>query len=225
MFSPPLVFVSPNGPLGWKSELLTDNHNCDNDAEISRVISEHPGEPECILDRRVLGALAPTRCKFAPSSPAYTLIFCLGIGDIPFKQPSEFTRKILYNIFPGYRDTSAWDEFLDRNISPPYITAEPEVTHRKLRPNADNGFLILCSDGLADLWSTTFSDEQRMANEWGRVVAEVVNREGISGKTNLALKLLRHSIGGEDVKSVSKVLTLDMNTPWIDDTTIVIQTL
>ena len=62
----PLVFVSPNGPLKWKSELLTANHNCDNDAEISRVISEHPGEPECILDRRVLGALAPTRCKFVP---------------------------------------------------------------------------------------------------------------------------------------------------------------
>ena len=64
-----------------------------------------------------------------------------------------------------------------------------------------------------------------MADEWGRVVAEVVNKEGMSGKTNLALKLLRHSIGGEDVKSVSRVLTLDMNTPWIDDTTIVIQTL
>ena len=149
----------------------------------------------------------------------------LGIGDIPFKQPPEFTRKILYNIFPGYRDTSAWDEFLDRNISPPYITAEPEITHRKLCPNTRNGFLILCSDGLADLWSSTFPDEQRMVDEWGRVVAEVVNKEGFSGKTNLALKLLRHSIGGEDTKGVSKVLTLDMNTPWIDDTTIVIQTL
>ena len=71
----PLVLVTPNGPLRWKSELLTANHNCDNDAEISRVISEHPGEPECILDRRVLGALAPTRCKFAPiisrSAPSF----------------------------------------------------------------------------------------------------------------------------------------------------------
>lgn len=222
---PPPVFVSPNGPLKWKSELLTTNHNCDNHAEVSRVISEHLGEPECILDRRVLGALAPTRCKFAPLPFKMHPHSFLGIGDIPFKQPSEFTRKILYNIFPGYRDTSAWDEFLDRNISPPYITAEPEITHRKLCPNADNGFLILCSDGLADLWSTTFSDEQRMVDEWGRVVAEVINKEGMSGKTNLALKLLRHSIGGEDVKSVSRVLTLDMNTPWIDDTTIVIQKL
>ena len=60
----PSVFVSQNGPLRWKSELLTSNHNCDNDTEASRVITEHPGEPECILDRRVLGALAPTRCNF-----------------------------------------------------------------------------------------------------------------------------------------------------------------
>ena len=45
---------------------MTSNHNCENDAEVSRVILEHPGEPECILDRRVLGALAPTRCNFAP---------------------------------------------------------------------------------------------------------------------------------------------------------------
>lgn len=64
-----------------------------------------------------------------------------------------------------------------------------------------------------------------MAEEWGRVVAEAVKKEGASGKTNLALELLRHSIGGDDAKSVSRVLTLDMNTPWIDDTTIVIQTL
>jgi len=64
-----------------------------------------------------------------------------------------------------------------------------------------------------------------MVDEWGRVIAEVVNKEGTSGKTNLALRLLRHSIGGEDTKSVSKVLTLDMNIPWIDDTTIVVQTL
>jgi pyruvate dehydrogenase phosphatase len=149
----------------------------------------------------------------------------LGIGDIPFKQFPEFTRKILYNIFPGYRDTSAWDEFLDRNISPPYITAEAEITHRKLCPDTQNGFLILCSDGLPDLWSTTFPDQQRMVDEWGRVVAEVVNKEGMSGRTNLALKLLRHSIGGEDVKSVSRVLTLEMKSPWIDDTTIVVQTL
>ena len=79
-----LVFVSPNGPLRWKSELLTANHNCDNDAEISRVISEHPGEPECILDRRVLGALAPTRCKFVPVNSQDALSFLFRYRGYPF---------------------------------------------------------------------------------------------------------------------------------------------
>lgn len=68
ILTPSVVLVSPNGPLEWKSELLTTNHNCDNDAEISRIVSEHPAEPECILDRRVLGALAPTRCKSIPGT-------------------------------------------------------------------------------------------------------------------------------------------------------------
>ena len=46
----------------WKVEVLTTSHNGDNDAELERVRKEHPNEPECIVDRRVLGALAPTRC-------------------------------------------------------------------------------------------------------------------------------------------------------------------
>jgi hypothetical protein len=46
----------------WIVERLTTDHNGDNDAEVERVQQAHPGEPECVLDRRVLGALAPFRC-------------------------------------------------------------------------------------------------------------------------------------------------------------------
>lgn len=42
---------------------------------------------------------------------------------------------------------------------------------------------------------------------------------------NLALRLLRRALGGDDRASVSKVLTLDMEVAWIDDTSIVVQTL
>ena len=41
---------------------------------------------------------------------------------------------------------------------------------------------------------------------------------------NMALRLLRRSLGG-DRYSVSRVLTLDMDVAWIDDTAIVVQTL
>ena len=59
-----LVLVSPGQDAkDWKIEVLTVTHNGDNDAEVERVHKNHPGEPECVVDRRVLGALAPTRCE------------------------------------------------------------------------------------------------------------------------------------------------------------------
>lgn len=41
----------------------------------------------------------------------------------------------------------------------------------------------------------------------------------------MALRLLRRMLGGEDRYSVSRVLTLDMDEAWIDDTAIIVQTL
>jgi pyruvate dehydrogenase phosphatase len=55
--------VTPNeGGDDWVVERLTTDHNGDNDAEVERVQQAHPDEPECVIDRRVLGALAPFRC-------------------------------------------------------------------------------------------------------------------------------------------------------------------
>jgi pyruvate dehydrogenase phosphatase len=71
-----LVLVTPCGPDGsgeeWTVEVLTTMHNGDNSAEIARVIEEHPDEPECVVDDRVLGALAPFRClSYFLSWPAH----------------------------------------------------------------------------------------------------------------------------------------------------------
>ncbi|KAJ3490331.1 hypothetical protein NLJ89_g11443 [Agrocybe chaxingu] len=58
------IMVTPkNNGKDWDIEALTTSHNGDNDAELERVRKSHPNEPECVVDRRVLGALAPTRCK------------------------------------------------------------------------------------------------------------------------------------------------------------------
>ena len=59
------VMVTPNiAEDDWVVERLTTDHNGDNDAEVTRVQRAHPDEPECVIDRRVLGALAPFRCSF-----------------------------------------------------------------------------------------------------------------------------------------------------------------
>lgn len=60
------VLITPDdeGIKDWQIEVLTTTHNGDNDDELDRIRAEHPGEDECILNRRVLGALAPTRCEY-----------------------------------------------------------------------------------------------------------------------------------------------------------------
>ncbi|TFY56597.1 hypothetical protein EVG20_g8865 [Dentipellis fragilis] len=220
------VLVSPTPNGRFKCEVLTDLHNGDNESEVQRVRGEHPGEQECVLNGRVLGAIAPFRC----------------IGDAPFKQPAEFTRRILYNLYPGIPDSSPWDEFLRRNRTPPYISSHPDVLHRHLpsplnsasangqpAPPTQPHFLILATDGLTEQYEDF--DREEMAEDWARCVGSAYygQAKGPGRPThdpdNLALHLLRHALGGDDAVKVSQLLTLDMDTPWMDDVTIVVQVL
>lgn len=192
-----------------------------------------------------------------------------GFGDIPFKQPPSFTRRILYNLFPGFHNTSPWEEFLVRNRTPPYITAEPQILHRRLdvddaaqsadlpglkrsktlfslqngatkaesllpqnqQPAADQlRFLVLASDGFSALCDG--ERQERVIESWARSMVsqnppETVTDSPPGSRTdNMALRLLRLALGGDDRYSVSKMLTLDLpNDSWIDDTSIVIRTI
>ncbi|KIY68778.1 protein serine/threonine phosphatase 2C [Cylindrobasidium torrendii FP15055 ss-10] len=194
------ILVTSTPKDSWDVRTLTTIHNGDNEDEIERVRSQHPNEPECVVDGRVLGALAPTRS-------------CTGLGDTPFKQPPEFTRRILYNLSPGLPDKSPWEEFLNRNKSPPYVSTEPEIVHRQLDDSTQR-FLVLCSDGFVDLCRA--EGENAVIDDWAK------HWRG----DNLALGLLHRALGGEDTYRVSKVLTLqDMEGAWIDDTALVVQTL
>jgi len=280
-----------NNAKDWRIEVLTTSHNGDNESELERIRKSHPGEPECVVERRVLGALAPTRCTFHLSSSffrkkANTILVSLcafqhgttGFGDIPFKQPPAFTRRILYNLFPGFHNTSPWEEFLNRNRTPPYITAEPQITHRRLDGSDDVStsapptrtatpttsirssltpsrsffwtsrssakaqqradaaassssprFLILASDGFADLCEG--EGQKRIIESWARSMVtrnppkSITDSEPGSRQDNMALRLLRRAVGGDDRFGVSRVLTLDMDVAWIDDTSLVVQTL
>jgi pyruvate dehydrogenase phosphatase len=148
----------------------------------------------------------------------------LGIGDAAFKQPAIFTRRVLYNLYPGVADPTPWETFLSRNRTPPYISSEPDVIHRRLCPRS---FLILATDGLSELYDGAGRSD--MVADWARCVAEVGARasakEGDGEEENLALMLLRRALGGEDLMSISQMITLDMESPWMDDTTIIVQAL
>ncbi|KAG2355264.1 phosphatase 2C-like domain-containing protein [Suillus spraguei] len=144
-----------------------------------------------------------------------------GLGDTPFKQPPEFTRRILYNLYPGQHDTSPWEEFLMRNHTPPYVSSTPEVTHYPLDPSprAPRKYLILCSDGFTDICGT---NQRAIVDQWARAAARSNSRE--LDEKSLALRLLWQALGN-DPTSVSRVLTLNMDSPWLDDVSIVVQCL
>jgi len=90
-------------------------------------------------------------------------------------------------------------------------------------------FLILASDGFADLCDG--EGQKRIIESWARSMVmrnppeSVTDSEPGSRHDNMALRLLRRAVGGEDRFGVSRVLTLDMDVAWIDDTSIVVQTL
>jgi pyruvate dehydrogenase phosphatase len=140
---------------------------------------------------------------------------------------------VLYNLYPGVADPTPWETFLARNRTPPYISSEPDVVHRRLGPRS---FLILATDGLSELYDGAGRGD--MVADWARCVAEAQAGAGAKAKAkvgkkgeregqeeNLALRLLRRALGGEDLMSISQMITLDMDTPWMDDTTIIVQAL
>ena len=153
-----------------------------------------------------------------------------GIGDIPFKQPPEFTRKILYNLYPRIQDTSAWDNFLNLNHTPPYISSEPEITHVRLDLSDPTArvdgeiplrFLVLSTDGLTDLCGGP--GLERIIDTWARNLKEPVAEDLPGQSSNMALRMLWHALG-EESEAVSKFL-VQMDDPCIDDTSIIVQSI
>jgi pyruvate dehydrogenase phosphatase len=135
-------------------------------------------------------------------------------------------------------------------MTPPYISAEPDIVHRRLDTlTVTNNipftrtpfrgikkqskplprFLILASDGFADLCEG--EGQTRIIENWANSMLSrsppesVTDAKPWSQQDNMALRLLRRTVGGENRFGVSKVLTLEMDGAWIDDTSIVVQTL
>lgn len=199
----------PDTSLSWNTSILSDNHNGNNPAEVDRIKQEHPDEPECIFDDRVLGNLAVTRA----------------VGDYAFKLPRIYTEKIFLNVEPGFRVPAAIESFIPRNLSPPYVSNIASVRHVDLHAQSScEYFILMCSDGLVDLY---MDDPNRaesitsLVQKWVEIVGDVV-RDDIK---EAMLRLLRHALGAEDIDSVSCMLTVDMPVAYIDDTTIVLQVL
>ena len=114
-------------------------------------------------------------------------------------------------------------EYLPNVLTPPYVSNKPDVYHHRLvGGGVKPAFLILSSDGLSDLYGGQF--EENLAIRWARVVGTELDRSQAEARAprNLALTLLRDSLGGADTKLVSRNLTVEMDEKWMDDVTIAV---
>lgn len=159
------------------------------------------------------------------------------IGDAWLKLPAVYAELVFKHLDADWFSPEVMEPHVPRIRTPPYLSNAPDVYHVPLRDKdgaaqvrdsaAPSRILILCSDGLSDLYDGyTFQD---MATEWVQVVGQELDSEAGPGAarthTNLALSLLREAIGGTDTQLVSRNLTVEMEERWMDDTTIVVQRL
>lgn len=215
----------------WSCLPLTHDHNAWNQAELSRLKREHPESEDgtIIVDDRLLGVLMP----------------CRAFGDVQLKWSKELQRSVLERGF----DTEALNiyQFTPQHYyTPPYLTAEPELTYHRLRPQ--DKFLVLASDGLWDVLDS--EDVVRLVvehlSEAGRHKPDLAQRPANLGlmqslllqrkaqglhvaDQNAATRLIRHAIGsneyGEmDPERLTAMLTLpeDLARMYRDDITVTV---
>ncbi|KAI0030775.1 protein serine/threonine phosphatase 2C [Vararia minispora EC-137] len=207
--------LATRGATGrWQPAWLSTLHDGENASELARIAREHPGERDALEHNRVIGFLGPTR----------------SLGDAWLKLPAIYSQRVL----AGLRDH--WivrqpETYISRVRTPPYVSSTPDVVHLPL-PRSAHGrrhALLLCSDGLPDLYEARFVSRQDMAAHWARVIGGALDGggggSGSGGETNAALALLRDALGGSDIRAVSQNLTVEMEERWMDDVTVLVQRL
>lgn len=182
----------------WKAVPLSVDQNAKNPAEVKRLRDEHPGEEQTvIINGRVLGNLMPFRT----------------FGDCDFKWERKYLEKIV-SLPPVYR-------------SPPYITAEPVVTHFELED--EDHFMIIASDGLWERMSNeeavnvvarTFTDRFKKSSLLSSLFGSAKEE---CCEENAATNLLWQALGGSEEKVVA---LLNVSPQWSrmvrDDITVVV---
>jgi len=189
--------TAEDGSGKWRVEVLTEDQTGRNPSELKRMQSEHPEDesPFVIQRGRVLGGLEPTRA----------------FGDSRYKWSRDDQERLNEALLdPDKPRRQPPRDFK----TPPYVTSEPVITHRKLGlPTSDSSslsssensaqqlrkepqstlrFIVLATDGLWDELSST------------EVVSLVGGHlRGLSGsvlKSQLAQSVVESSMMGVDGK-------------------------
>ncbi|NXU94940.1 PDP1 phosphatase, partial [Xiphorhynchus elegans] len=218
----------------WSAVNLSYDHNAQNEHEVERVKMEHPKSEEKSLVKqdRLLGLLMPFRA----------------FGDVKFKWSIELQKRVVES-GPDQLNDNEYTKFIPPNYhTPPYLTAEPEVIHHRLRPQ--DKFLVLATDGL---WETMHrQDVARIVGEYltgvhheqpiavggykvtlgqmhGLLTERRARISSVFEDQNAATHLIRHAVGNNEFGTVdherlSKMLSLpeELARMYRDDITIIV---
>ncbi|KAF8915312.1 phosphatase 2C-like domain-containing protein [Mucidula mucida] len=150
----------------WHVDVLTEDQTGRNPKEKARIQSEHPADEKdnVIRNGRVLGGLEPTRA----------------FGDARYKWPREI-HDLLNQAFMVGNNLQLRPQ-PSALKTPPYVTARPEVTHRKVsfKTPGEHGirFLVMATDGL---W-----DELTSEDVAGLVLGHLKGLKGVISKSELS---------------------------------------
>ncbi|KAG7449481.1 protein serine/threonine phosphatase 2C [Guyanagaster necrorhizus] len=213
---------TPDGKGHWRVDVLSEDQTGRNPNELKRMQAEHPKDEAdtVIRNGRVLGGLEPTRA----------------FGDARYKWTREVHDALNRSFMVGNDMTLRTQPQTLK--TPPYVTARPEVTHRKLSfdkssPGAIR-FLVLATDGL---WDEITSEEVvslvggHLAGVRGVIpkaelpslVPTFVKTGSVEGKDhrrkrnrgswafcddNVGTHLIRNALGGGDEESLRQLVSI-----------------
>ena len=210
-------------------------------AEVARLQAAHPAEAASVVrDGRVLGQIAVTRALgdamykmpavYVEKVRLSSFRIRLRCGPSIDDQPGLTRSRQIFARHGPSRIQAKLDRLLPLYLTPPYLSASPTVLFTPLSPasstaaaaaNGPTVLLLLCSDGLKDLYDRRPFAAKTLEDEWVRLAGlGLADRE----RRNAALCVLDDALGGEDVyrRSASLTLRLPDGSKFTDDTTVVI---
>ena len=174
--------LSSNGK--WIASQITQDHTVENLSEVQRIEEEHPNEKRTAIQRgRLLGQLQPLR----------------SFGDVQYKWSRDLHERVL-NVVYGRPVVPLYNY-----LTPPYLTAEPVVSHRKI--TEEDKFMIIATDGLWEKLSSEIA-VKLVGSHLDAILGGPAGEEDGLKSENGSTLLIKFALGKGSNVALANMLTL-----------------